>query len=433
MGELREHHPTQASAYNKKAFLAVLAHGDHESARGYLDEARALAEQCGDVSGLAEYHVNSCLLHSTAGELEEAGLHQLAAAELAPDLPDNLATAYHHSFGLAHVARNHILQTEYEVAALRIVDAMQFASAVGQQTFVAELLGQALPYLKMRDGDLQGAADTAAEGLALSERIGATLEAAAALHTLAWVHQLQGKWEGALREAQRSAEMSSAAGFHLASMMAFGTATAAMQALGRDVEVMQGRDAEAAQLLELPLAIRGAPPAFVDLGFCALERGELDVAEQYFERGMGIVSPSVNLSRAPLLAGSALVCVERGESERARELASEASSFVERRGMQYLMPLVALALARALEATGEADAALDELAKGQAVAGQLGALPALVDIHRETARVLTELGRTDEAADHRGAALDAVEAMAARIDDPGVAERFLIHQRSRIA
>lgn len=65
----------KVTALNRLTMTTFTLAGDPVGARGYLDAACALAEEVGDEHGLAEYHMNACMIAGMSGDLGTALQH----------------------------------------------------------------------------------------------------------------------------------------------------------------------------------------------------------------------------------------------------------------------------------------------------------------------------------------------------------------------
>ncbi len=425
----RDHPSTQASAYNKLGVTEAMR-GQLEEAKELLERARELATAVEDKDALAEYHVNSCLVHTVSGDLDEAGRHERAAVELWGGIPDpaddatDIAVAFHRAFGLARYANTLIRQTRYEEARAAIDEARTYAEGTNQLSLLAVVTGEAQPLLQMRDGEIAAALDTAKEGAALAGRIGAEGEESAAAATASQAARLLGRWDDAVACAERALAAGRSYGMPLLQVVPAATLAFLHSRLGEDLEQVRRRHADALELLDAPLGEAVASAALAELGMCALDMGFLDLASAHFERGLASESFTIHMARPVLLAGTALVHLRRGELDPARQRADEATAYASERAMQHVLPFTALVDAEVAAASGDLDAALDHAERGDALARAQSMRPARVDLLASSMRVLAATGRDAEAAARRATAEGLIDEMAAEVAEPARRERF---------
>ena len=78
--------PMQVSALNKLGFVAALMQGQFPEAEQHLIEAESLANQCGDLAGMAELHMTYCYLRVPFGKFDDAVEHLGEVAKIGQDI-----------------------------------------------------------------------------------------------------------------------------------------------------------------------------------------------------------------------------------------------------------------------------------------------------------------------------------------------------------
>lgn len=439
VGRRRDSAPTQVSAKNKMGLTRTMM-GDTDTAKGLLQEAGHLAKEVDDRWGIAEYHVNSCLLHTALGELDEAGEHQQAAMTVFDDEIDgardaeiDFAASYHRAYSYARYTNTLVRQTRYEQARDNIRTGLEYTKDAGHKEFHSVILGQALPVLQMRDGDIDGAFGSARAGYDLAHRIGKSFEASTAAGIAGDAAMLLGRWDAALSSYDDALESGRPSGMAIAFAGPLAATASIVQLMGGDPDRIRALRAEALHVLEMPLGTANAGATFAELGFGALGDGELDDAASFFRRGLDTDSYSRQLALPQNLLGLGFAHLEKGDVAAARAVIDEASDYVADRAMQHVMPLVELAHGHLAAAEDRPAEALDRLARGDELAEAVGMRPARVSILALSALVLDGLGRRTDAERRRSRALAVVEEMAGEIADEVRRGQYLDLQRARLS
>lgn len=168
------------------------------------------------------------------------------------------------------------------------------------------------------------------------------------------VSWLRGEYESAIGHYQRALQASRASGLPFIQATALcGLGTAHIDISSKLMDQTSQYNAQALELMELPLGTVTGGLAWADLGFCVLAAGNIDQASQFFEKGLTVSTAFKFLARPLLLAGSAFVALGRNDAATAGTLVQEAQEFADERAMKHFYPLLSLAHAQVLLAAGD--------------------------------------------------------------------------------
>jgi tetratricopeptide (TPR) repeat protein len=301
-------------------------------------------------------------------------------------------------FGLTHMANTLTFMTHFEEAWPTAQEALQLAEAIGNRRFQAEVLAFPIAFYHLRNGDLDAASQTAEEGVRIAAKIGAAYPEDIGAYLLGYIAQARGEYENAIAHYQHSLQAGRTSGIPFLEMLPLGALGSAYLDVS---EAFLDRVAEyhtrAVQLMANPTSNSSAGMVWADMGFCILSRGDLDHAQEFFRKGLTVPTPQGLLNRPRFLIGSALVALARNQVDEAAGLVDEARTFAEERAMKHLYPLVALAEAQVRAACGDAQRALENFARAEALALELQMRP-LVGLARvEAAKIMSALGRESDA------------------------------------
>jgi tetratricopeptide (TPR) repeat protein len=235
---------------------------------------------------------------------------------------------------------------------------------------------------------------------------------------LALILRERGAFQQALEASQRALAAAQVVGHPLFIAMALsqvGTALLNISAtFDQDIVAVH---TQAAQLLEMPIGLPAGGSVWVELGFCVLARGQIDLAHEYFQKGLTVPTTQMMLNRPLFLLGEVEVALALGQLEAAQQLVSEARTFVEERAMKYLYPRVAMLEAKIEAARAEPDRALARFGQAEALALEMGLRPLVLQARQGAAEVLQATGLTREAAEQQRAAQDMRDELAALFTD----------------
>ncbi len=152
-GRSAERPTIQVTALNRLGFTTGVYEGDFAQADRYLSEARRIAEEAGDEVGLANYHINACVLASLQGSVETAVQHDEETVRLG----DRQGDPGIRLIGLWRRALNLVALTRWDEARDALDDAYAAARDMGATDRLATLRAFGEGQFRARDGDLTGA------------------------------------------------------------------------------------------------------------------------------------------------------------------------------------------------------------------------------------------------------------------------------------
>jgi ATP/maltotriose-dependent transcriptional regulator MalT len=381
----------QVSALNKMSYTHAFMLGEMPRAKEYLARAEGLARDNEELGGLVEAVTVQCGICTFTGDFDGAAKHLAEAALMGRTLEDPDTTAYglsHRSQMLTHLAQ---FDEAYEVA-LEGLAASDHAKNLERRS---EMMTYTVPMYHLHTGDLPAAYKSADEGFAIATRIGASIPAIIGSYILGFIKDLQGDYDEALEWHRKGLELARPlAGFlpFLEVMPLGGLGAVCLDISDRLRDKTMEYHGEALGLLKTPMGAPGGGTGWADLGFCAYALGEPQIAYEYFQNGLTIPSTQMYVQRPRLLAGAALTAQTLGLMDEARSYMDEAHSYTEERGIKVFQPLVHLIDGHVSAMRGEHERALQEYARAEALAQEMGMRPAVLQASLGRAAVLRERG-----------------------------------------
>ena len=414
--------PMQVSALNKLGFATALFQGQFPEAEEHLADAERLARQCGDLPGLAEYHMTCCYMTVPFGEFDDAIAHLCEADRIGRDQDMEEPRL----FGLTHTAHTLTYMTRFDDASRVAQEARQLAEKLGNRKWQSELLGFTIPIHHMRNGELDEAIQSAEMGANLAAQIGAAEQEGYACISLGQISWLRGEYEPAIGHYQRALQAGRTSGLPFIQATALcGLGTAHMDISSKLFDQTSQYHAEALEMMELPLGTVTGGLNWADLGFCVLATGNVDHAGQFFEKGLNVSTAFKLLARPMLLVGSAFVAMARNDDTTAAELVQEAQAFADERAMKHFYPLLSLADAQVRLASGDPGSTLASFNRADDLAVEMGMRPLAWQARAGAAHVLSALGREAEASEKRAGALGLIHEIGGLFEDHSMRSMYL--------
>ena len=417
VAEQRGDTPMIISALNKLSSVFALMMGQYEKAEAYLNRAERLSQNDSDVDGFAELSIIRCQMCTMQADFDSVIRYMDGVIE------GSMQTGNDHNLlmGLGHSAHSLMSLGRFDDAWQKAIGTWTLARQIGDRAHEADMLTYPIPWVQIRNGDLDGALESVQEGLALARRITSLASVSQGEWAAAEIYRLRGEYESALAAGRRAVEaatpLESFMTFYM--VMSLGTLGSIYLELS---EMFTDRIAElhrhALRLLDTPMGAVGGASGWAGLGWCALTLGDVTMAEEMFTRGMATPGIMTRMEMPRFLTGMALVHLSRGDTKAAMRRAEEACVFVAEHQMKNMEPLTHLTLGRVLVETGAHEAALDEFMSAARGARAMALRPMLWTAQTATACALRSLGRDVEADQATDESRTTIDDIAGLIHDP---------------
>jgi class 3 adenylate cyclase/tetratricopeptide (TPR) repeat protein len=426
-GRKRAEPSVQVTALNRLGATTAFLSGDIEVANGYLEQARQLAEEVGDEMGLAQYHMNSCMIATHLGDFDGAASHDAETARLGSAVGSEQVRIG----GLVQRAQSLVYGGHFDEGREALEHARRAAEGSNDPTVESNLAAAGL-ILLMREGDLSGAWTLARRAAELASGVGSPTAAVLGIYA-GMVADQMGSLEDALTYYAESLRLGEELGQGFITAAAAASMVRIYGDLGIEDSTVASLQATAVDYLARPMGTLLASVVHAELGWTALGRGELLEADEWFRAGVEGTSAAKSLETVSLLTGLALTRVAAGELDEASSLIDKASRYVEEKRMAYLRPHVAEARGAVELASGNAENAARILDEGARLAETMGAAHVAWRLRAARAGALRATGRVDEAEREEEAARSGIDEMARRFVDSEMRDSFVTASRTRLA
>jgi class 3 adenylate cyclase/tetratricopeptide (TPR) repeat protein len=409
----------RVSALNRLGYATATIGGDLAGATDLLLNAKALAEETGDEVGLAEYHMNACLVASLAGKIGEAVAHDEATVELGEKSGVNAIFLS----GLVRRAANYVALIELDKAVPAVEAALDQANESGQEEAIAIARSFGLGLVNQVMGDFREALVQMDDAQGTLERYSSFYVAlnqrniGALLYEFGDLEDSLGRFVDTVRLAMSAGQPFVAGAGSSGMTLVYATVGMADQA--------QAQRAAAEGFTGNPMGDFLGSTIWGDLGFASLLSNEPEQAASDFARGLEAASTNQYLDRPRLLAGRALTRLAMDDIEDAADDLGQAREFVEEHA--YDAPRSLLGYVEGLVETRgkQVDSANRALETAQREAMEKGQRLLLVQIHQARADLATLEGNERAVEANRESARTAVEAIAESIADEDLTNAFL--------
>ncbi len=426
-GKARSEPSVQITALNRLGFTSAFLGGDYDEATEHLEEARRLAEEYGDGMGLAEYHMNSCMIATTRGDMEKAAAHDAETARIGSEVGSQMLAIggyIQRVLSLAHATR-------YEDGLRALEQAREVTSGSTDQKVISGLAAAEFFYLT-REGKLVEAWEQARKAADITAGISSSMASVAALHAGMAADAL-GDFENALAYLASSLKLGEESNQVFNSAAAAAVIVRIYTELGvRTKDTAELRE-KAVAYLEAPMGETMASTVYAELGWAAVESNDLEDAIDLFGRGLAGSSASKLLETPRLLLGLAAARIATGDLSGADELIAETTGFVEERKMAQFRPVLASIRGSSLLESGQHETAAIVLGEGAAEAGEIGLMTFEWRLRAARSQALALSGNSPAAAEEAATARRIVTGQADRIIDTAMQESFLSLAMSRLS
>lgn len=389
-----EHPPAKVRALNRLGLTTAMLGGDIPQARRYLEEAHKLASETGDEFGLAEYHMNACVVSGFDGDLGSAVLHDEATARQGESMGVDAIRIE----GLSRLATNAVWLMDFDKAEQAVDEAIEAATDAGDEINLALVKVMGLSRLRLRDGDTESALQMLLDSEETLTRYPSFYTPFARSFTGILLYDRGNIEAGISRLAEvRRTAIEQERNFYVA----FTSATLArMYASLGIADSLSELRSSALEAVQSPLGNYLASTMWAELGYANLAMGSASAAEDDFASGLAASSATQYWERPRLLIGLALAAIERGKLNEANDHLDQAEEFVSEKDMHLHDGVLGLARAELLLAEGQPEKALDRLRAAGEAARSAGLRPLEVRIIVATARAASAAGETEVARRH---------------------------------
>jgi class 3 adenylate cyclase/tetratricopeptide (TPR) repeat protein len=409
------------SAHNKLSRVTMVT-GQVEELENHLVDAERLAKESNDLPGLVEFYTIQCAVCSGSGDFD-TGAKYLGDAVKAGLAMNHDQTKI---FGLTHTSNFQTYMVKFDEAWKTSQEALKFAEEIGDKMHMGELLSYAHMYHYLMEGNLDEAERVAQQGLEIADHIGYSATQWQANYSLGIIANLRGEHEKAVELLERS-HVFGQISYPFFDAMTLGTLCKAYVDINPKLaeKAMPYEGMLLGLLAHPPFAGWAGGTTWVDLGFYELERGNVEQAGQYFDKGLTTPSTEWLIHRPRYLVGGALVALRQGNLGEAARLAQEAKEYAEEHKMRFVYPMIALAQAQVSLARDDIDGALAGFAKAEALGQEMKLRPVVLQARLGTAEALATCGRLKEANAKRQEAEAAVNEMAGLFKDEQLRVMFV--------
>jgi len=401
MGKQHDNVLMQISALNKQANILSLRMGQIEQAEPLLLQAEELAREYQDKVGLGEMFVIRCQISLGTADFDTAMHYMGDAVQVGKDLQVKEQILW----GLAHLASTYAFMLRFDDAEKVAAEGLAMAREMDNREFYSDIKTTE-SILEWRKGNLDAAIKAGEEAAQIGERIGLSIMVVFGLWGAGWGYWQRGEYNAAvdtLQTALRAAEP-------FAEFMPF-LITMAKAPLG-SVMIDAGMDRahalalhkDALELTSNPIAgmVNGA--AWADIGWCAVNLGDIALAEKLFAGALDYPSFFRLVMKPRSLLGLAHIAQIHGEFETAQTYIEQARALVNEAAMLPYQPLVSLADGKLHAARGEHARALELFADAEARALTMNLRPTILQARVDAATSLDALSRAPEANEKRAQA-----------------------------
>lgn len=401
----------KVKALNRLALNTAMLGGDVTGAHRYLEDAYTVAKEAGDEFGLAEYHMNACVISGFSGDLEASVRHDEETAKQGEALGvDEIRIE-----GLVRLATNAVWLMDFDKAEQALEEAIKAAEESDDlmRLTLVQVMGSSR--MRLREGDTETALQILAENTETLKRYPSFYTPFAMTLTGTLLYD-RGEVEDGLSlvsEIHRDV-IAQQANLYIAV-----TAAALVRMYGslQLAERLPELRSSAVEAIQAPLGNYLASTVWADLGYANLAMGDIDSAEDDFANGLAAVSATQYWEKPRLLIGSALVAKEVGDQDEAHRLLDEAQAFLLEKELRLFDGELNHARGKVLMTEDRHAEALERLSGAFESATDMGLRPLAVQIAVTAAAAATAAGQSDVANSHEETARILAEEVARSVVD----------------
>ena len=429
LGELLGSDEMRVSAMNKIGFIYGMLRGELERADTALQQSEKVAISCNDMQGQAERHMTNCYIQTTLGDFDKAYNSLKIAARIGRET-DNLEARL---FGLSHIANTLLYMGRFDESYEMANEALELAMETGHKMWEAGLKGFTISFYHLRGGDLETSYKFAREGADIAARIGAAQGEAGGRFMQSTIARMSGRFDEALATGGQALAVSQSAG------LAFFEAAVAAQLGSIELDISPDRATATAQLhqqsleaLDKPLGTAIGAMVWAELGFCALNLGDADMATEMFDNGLTISTATKILAKPQLLMGQAMLKMMDSDIPGALALIDEAQKLAEADKMQHYAPFFGLMRGMMKSAAGETESALKWFNESKTEALRLGMLPTALQANTAIAGIMGSQNDSQPTGDILAECEKLIEEIASSISDSEISDAFTASAKAKL-
>ncbi len=412
----------QISALNKQANILSLRMGQPDKAEPLLVQAEELARAYQDKVGLGEMFVIRCQISLGSSDFDTAMHYMGDAIQVGKDLNVQEQMLW----GLAHLSSTYTFMLRFDDAEQVAAEGMKLALELNNREFQSDIL-TTKSILAWRKGELDSAIAAGQEAAEIGERIGLTIMVVFGLWGAGWAYWQRGEYSAAVHTFQTTLRAAEPFAEFMPFLITMAKAPLSGVMLAGAIELERALEYRE-QALELSKNMVGGMvngAAWADIGWSALQRGELELAEQLFTGALDYPSFFRLLMRPRNLLGLAEIAKQRGNFDAAQTLIDEARALTEEKGMLPYQPFVALQDGQLQAARGEHTRAFELFKDAERRALAMNLRPIILDARLGAASSLDALGRASEANEKRAHAQTMLTEIANLFAEPAARDAYL--------
>jgi len=381
----------KVKALNRLALNTAILAGDLTGAHRYLDDAYSLAKEAGDEYGLAEYHMNACVISGFGGDLEASLRHDEETARQGAALGVNEIRLE----GLVRLATNAVWLMDFDKAEQALNEAIRAAEEANDDARLTIVQVMGTSRMRLRDGDTESALHILLESVETMNRY-PSFYTPFAMSLAATLQYDRGDIETGIGQVSRVRREVVDQQMNLYIALTSATLVRMYGSLHLAESLPELRSS-ALEAVQAPLGNYLASTVWADLGHANLAIGEITGADEDFTNGLAAASATRYWEFPRLLIGKALVAAELGEFDSAHRHLDEAQTFLLEKDLRLFDAALGHARGRALATEGRKSEAAERLADAFEAATRMGLRPL-------AARIAVTATRTAIAAGDAGGA-----------------------------